>query len=55
MSAAARTLQALRKTYAGGRPKKPTKCRCGVKCASAREAALHCRKPRAAKISEDFS
>lgn len=49
-TAAAQLLSSLRKTktggHNGGRPPKPTYCRCGIKCASAREAALHCRKPR---------
>lgn len=35
-------LAALRKTHAGGRPAKPTNCKCGAKCASAREARAHC-------------
>lgn len=46
-SDAARALNAMRKTHAGGRPKKPTPCpRCGAKCAGARAARDHCRQAR---------
>lgn len=47
MSDAARELQALRRNRRGGRPLKPTYCRCGQLCPSAKLAALHCRKTRA--------
>ena len=39
----ARKLSGARKTYAGGRPKKPTPChKCGVECPGARIAQVHC-------------
>ena len=42
-SQAARVLSRARRTHAGGRPPKPTRCRrCGAKCASARGAWRHC-------------
>jgi hypothetical protein len=49
-TAAAQLLAAMRKTvtggHNGGRKPKPTHCRCGKLCKSAKLAAAHCRKPR---------
>jgi hypothetical protein len=39
----ARKLASMRKTHAGGRPRKPTACpRCQAPCDSARQAQAHC-------------
>lgn len=41
----ARKLAAMRKTRAGGRPAKKTRCaKCAAWCASARDARAHCAK-----------
>lgn len=43
-TSAARKMAAARKTHAGGRPAKRTRCaKCGEWCDSAREARAHCK------------
>lgn len=41
-----------RKGNGRGRIPQPTPCKCGVICASFREARMHCRKPRKANKIE---